>query len=134
VSSPPTQANATVVVAVVSKSDGGVCGTRGDPLDERRYLATSEESEQYWEYCFDDVAFLIRGDGGQGGYFVECVNVGESLIWRDTIIQCFNKGDLVWIHGFLLLILPSILTRRIPITKIGIFLQTFLSSEIFRTL
>jgi len=115
-----------------NQTEGG--GASVDPLDESRHPAASEESEQYSEYCLDDVAFPIHGDGGQ-----------EATLWSaytevnrkfaDTIIQCFNEGDLVWIHGFHLLILPSILTRRIPMAKIGIFLHTpFPSSEIFRTL
>jgi len=86
------------------------------------------------EYTSDDVTFPIHGDGGR-----------ETELWSaytavnrqfvDTIVQFFNEGDLIWIHGFHLLILPSLLTRRIPMAKIGIFLHTpFPSSEIFRTL
>lgn len=57
-----------------------------------------------------------------------------NRLFADRVIQCFNEGDLVWIHGFHLLILPSYLTRRIPMAKVGIFLHTpFPSSEIFRT-
>jgi trehalose 6-phosphate synthase/phosphatase len=55
--------------------------------------------------------------------------------FAEVVVQYFNEGDLVWIHGFHLLILPSYLTRRIPMAKVGIFLHTpFPSSEIFRTL
>ena len=55
--------------------------------------------------------------------------------FAEKIVQCFNEGDLVWIHGFHLLILPSYLTRKIPMAKVGLFLHTpFPSSEIFRTL
>mmetsp|Transcript_33867 Transcript_33867/g.49693 ORF Transcript_33867/g.49693 Transcript_33867/m.49693 type:complete len:1336 (+) Transcript_33867:345-4352(+) len=92
-------------------------------------------ASQFAEYSMDDVAQgPIHGDGGK-----------EAALWSaytavnrqfaDVIVQCFNEGDLVWIHGFHLLILPSFLTRRIPMAKIGLFLHTpFPSSEIFRTL
>jgi len=92
-------------------------------------------SSRFSEYSNDDVAMgAIHGDGGK-----------EASLWAaytafnrkfaETIVQCFNVGDLVWIHGFHLLILPSFLTRRIPMAKVGLFLHTpFPSSEIFRTL
>ena len=56
--------------------------------------------------------------------------------FNDTIIQCFNEGDLIWIHGFHLLVLPSMLSRKVgSLSKIGLFLHTpFPSSEIFRAL
>jgi trehalose 6-phosphate synthase/phosphatase len=57
-----------------------------------------------------------------------------NRLFAERVVQCFNEGDLVWVHGFHLLILPSYLTRRIPMAKVGIFLHTpFPSSEIFRT-
>ena len=51
-------------------------------------------------------------------------------------MQHFNEGDLIWIHGFHLLVLPSMLSRKVGrLAKIGLFLHTpFPSSEIFRTL
>ena len=62
--------------------------------------------------------------------------LARSAQFADVIVQHFNEGDLVWIHGFHLLLLPSFLTRRVgPMAKIGLFLHTpFPSSEIFRTL
>eukprot|EP00550_Attheya_septentrionalis_P013379 CAMPEP_0198305846 /NCGR_PEP_ID=MMETSP1449-20131203/58117_1 /TAXON_ID=420275 /ORGANISM="Attheya septentrionalis, Strain CCMP2084" /LENGTH=1234 /DNA_ID=CAMNT_0044008387 /DNA_START=498 /DNA_END=4202 /DNA_ORIENTATION=+ len=95
----------------------------------------NSDGTDFSEYTQDDVAQgPIHGDGGR-----------EAALWAaytavnrqfaDVIVQCFNEGDLVWIHGFHLLILPSFLTRKIPMAKMGIFLHTpFPSSEIFRTL
>jgi len=105
-------------------------GSSGDGSAQAR--AVSPDS--FSEYTMDDVSpGAIHGDGGR-----------EAALWSaytavnrefaNAIIQCFNEGDLIWIHGFHLLILPSFLTRRIPMAKIGIFLHTpFPSSEIFRT-
>jgi trehalose 6-phosphate synthase/phosphatase len=93
-----------------------------------------DESE-YAEYSMDDVAQgPIHGDGGREAELWASFTA-VNRYFTDVIIQCFNEGDLIWIHGFHLMILPSFLTRRISMAKIGIFLHTpFPSSEIFRTL
>lgn len=55
-------------------------------------------------------------------------------VFKKAIIEHFNEGDLIWIHGFHLLLLPSFLSRGF-VAKIGLFLHTpFPSSEIFCTL
>jgi trehalose 6-phosphate synthase/phosphatase len=51
------------------------------------------------------------------------------------IVEVYQTGDLVWIHGFHLMLLPSYVRRKISGAKIGIFLHTpFPSSEIWKTL
>eukprot|EP00612_Vaucheria_litorea_P006132 CAMPEP_0171470926 /NCGR_PEP_ID=MMETSP0946-20130122/414_1 /TAXON_ID=109269 /ORGANISM="Vaucheria litorea, Strain CCMP2940" /LENGTH=1149 /DNA_ID=CAMNT_0012000347 /DNA_START=172 /DNA_END=3621 /DNA_ORIENTATION=- len=58
-----------------------------------------------------------------------------NRFFRDKIVEVYNEGDIIWIHGFHLLLLPSFLTRVLRVARIGIFLHTpFPSSEIFRTL
>ncbi|CAM9975335.1 unnamed protein product [Pylaiella littoralis] len=55
--------------------------------------------------------------------------------FRDKIVEVYNEGDMVWVHGFHLLLLPSFLTRVLRTARVGLFLHTpFPSSEIFRTL
>lgn len=92
-------------------------------------------STRFSEYSNDDVAMgTIHGDGGKEASLWAAYTAVNRL-FAETIVQYFNEGDLVWIHGFHLLILPSFLTRRIPMAKVGLFLHTpFPSSEIFRTL
>ena len=83
----------------------------------------------------DDVAMgSIHGDGGkEASLWAAYTAVNRKFV--NVIVQCFNEGELIWIHGFHLLILPSFLTRRIPMAKVGLFLHTpFPSSEIFQTL
>jgi trehalose 6-phosphate synthase/phosphatase len=47
----------------------------------------------------------------------------------------YHEGDLVWIHGFHLLVVPTLVSKAHAAAKIGVFLHTpFPSSEIFRTL
>lgn len=94
-----------------------------------------EENAQFSEYCMDDVEQgpIHGGRGNEADLWAAYNAVNRQFV--EVVVQCFNEGDLVWIHGFHLLILPSYLTRRIPMAKVGIFLHTpFPSSEIFRTL
>jgi trehalose 6-phosphate synthase/phosphatase len=56
-------------------------------------------------------------------------------LFRDKILEVFQQGYLIWIHGFHLMLLPSFVRRRIPGAKIGYYLHTpFPSSEIWRTM
>ncbi|POM72513.1 Trehalose-phosphatase, partial [Phytophthora palmivora] len=58
-----------------------------------------------------------------------------NRIFVNKVIEVYNEGDLVWVHGLHLLVAPSFLSRRLPCVNVGIFLHTpFPSSEIFRTL
>eukprot|EP00584_Thalassiosira_punctigera_P006186 CAMPEP_0172526174 /NCGR_PEP_ID=MMETSP1067-20121228/1140_1 /TAXON_ID=265564 ORGANISM="Thalassiosira punctigera, Strain Tpunct2005C2" /NCGR_SAMPLE_ID=MMETSP1067 /ASSEMBLY_ACC=CAM_ASM_000444 /LENGTH=1201 /DNA_ID=CAMNT_0013309623 /DNA_START=51 /DNA_END=3656 /DNA_ORIENTATION=- len=120
-------------VASVYSSPTGV-NTGRAPNDE-----VSKEIEPYdshfAEYSMDDEARgPIHGDGGREGELWAAFTA-VNRHFKEVIIQCFNEGDLIWIHGFHLMILPSFLTRHISMAKIGIFLHTpFPSSEIFRTL
>jgi len=104
--------------------------------DSRRVSETlSSVSSKFSAFSNDDVAMgAIHGDGGEeASLWAAYTKVNREF--GNVIVQCFNEGDMVWIHGFHLLILPSFLTRRIPMAKMGIFLHTpFPSSEIFRTL
>ncbi|CAN0170701.1 unnamed protein product, partial [Discosporangium mesarthrocarpum] len=55
--------------------------------------------------------------------------------FRDKIVEVYNEGDMIWVHGFHLLLLPSFLRRVVRAARVGLFLHTpFPSSEIFRTL
>ncbi len=103
--------------------------------DMRVAETLSSVSTRFSEYSMDDVAMgTIHGDGGkEASLWAAYTAVNRKFV--DVIVQWFNEGDLIWIHGFHLLILPSFLTRRIPMAKVGLFLHTpFPSSEIFRTL
>jgi len=95
----------------------------------------SNGKQQFSELCRDDVEQgPIHGGRGREKELWSAYNQVNRK-FSEVVVQCFNEGDLVWIHGFHLLILPSYLTRRISMAKIGIFLHTPLpSSEIFRTL
>lgn len=56
-------------------------------------------------------------------------------LFREKVLEVFQQGYLIWIHGFHLMLLPTFLRRRIPQAKIGYFFHTpFPSSEIWRTM
>jgi trehalose 6-phosphate synthase/phosphatase len=58
-----------------------------------------------------------------------------NQMFAKKVVEVFRDGDLIWIHGFHLMILPSILRRRINKAQIGLFLHTpFPSSEIWKSL
>lgn len=94
----------------------------------------SGDAAQFSEWSMDDIEQgPIHGGRGREAELWSAYNTVNRQ-FAERVVQCFHEGDLVWIHGFHLLILPSYLTRRIPMAKVGIFLHTpFPSSEIFRT-
>lgn len=130
----PILHNVTSVYSRHGETGSAPASGAGSGDDDGQQQARAVSPDSFSEYTMDDVSpGAIHGDAGR-----------EAALWSaytavnrefaNTIIQCFNEGDLIWIHGFHLLILPSFLTRRIPMAKIGIFLHTpFPSSEIFRT-
>ena len=112
-----------------------VYSNRPEDTDDFKAEMTEVDGNQFSEYSLDDVEQgpIHGGRGREAELWGAYNNVNRQFAER--IVQCFNEGDLVWVHGFHLLILPSYLTRRIPMAKVGIFLHTpFPSSEIFRTL
>jgi trehalose 6-phosphate synthase/phosphatase len=55
--------------------------------------------------------------------------------FADVVAAHARPGDLVWVHDYQLLLLPALLRRRLPGTKIGFFLHIpFPAAEVFRTL
>ena len=55
--------------------------------------------------------------------------------FADRILEIYKPGDIVWIHDYHLLLLPSILRQRIPNIYVGFFLHVpFPSSEFIRCL
>jgi trehalose 6-phosphate synthase/phosphatase len=111
-----------------------VYSNKSDEDDVVMGRVNEEALGSFSEYSRDDIEQgPIHGGRGREAPLWGAYNTVNRL-FAERVVQCFNEGDLVWIHGFHLLILPSYLTRRIPMAKVGIFLHTpFPSSEIFRT-
>src|SRR6266536_1228075 len=61
----------------------------------------------------------------------------ESVNGRfaDAVASRYQRGDLVWVHDYQLMLVPAMLRERIPDARIGFFLHIpFPSSETFRLL
>ena len=58
-----------------------------------------------------------------------------NQIFADRILEVYKPGDIIWIHDYHLLLLPSMLRQRLPNIYIGFFLHIpFPSSEFLRCL
>ena len=58
-----------------------------------------------------------------------------NQMFADRILEIYKLGDIVWIHDYHLLLLPSLLRQRLPNIYIGFFLHVpFPSSEFMRCL
>jgi len=62
----------------------------------------------------------------------------SNRAFAEKIIEYVSEGDIIWIHGYELLLLPSFLARKLQQVEdvsVGLFIHSpFPSSEIFRTL
>lgn len=55
--------------------------------------------------------------------------------FADVVVGAYDGGELVWVHDYHLLLLPSLLLRKLRTASVGLFLHTpFPSSEIFRAI
>jgi trehalose 6-phosphate synthase/phosphatase len=58
-----------------------------------------------------------------------------NKLFADRILEVYSPGDIIMVHDFYLLLLPSLLRQRIPNIYIGFFLHVpFPSSEFYRCL
>lgn len=55
--------------------------------------------------------------------------------FAEAVMNVYKPGDLVWVQDYHLMLLPSLLRKRLPDVTIGFFLHTpFPSSEVYRIL
>src|SRR5215203_966442 len=99
---------------------------------------TSDQVTRYYEgfsngvlwplfhYLLDQVPLHVRD-------WDAYVEVNERF--ADIVAEHYRPGDLIWVHDYLLLLLPDLLRKRLPDARIGFFLHIpFPSEELFRTL
>ena len=61
--------------------------------------------------------------------------VRMNQLFADRILHAYQPGDIVWIHDYHLMLLPSMLRQRVPNIYVGFFLHIpFPSSEFLRCL
>ena len=55
--------------------------------------------------------------------------------FADKVIETYDSHDLIWVHDYHLLLLPSYILRKLRTARVGLSVHTaFPSSEIFRTI
>lgn len=60
-------------------------------------------------------------------------SVNQSIAQK--IVDCYKKGDTIWVNDYHLLLVPNMIREKLPDAKIGFFLHvSFPSSEVFRCL
>ena len=61
--------------------------------------------------------------------------VKANQAFTDRIVKDWKRGDIIWIHDYHLLLVPSMVRSKLPDAQIGFFLHVaFPSSEVFRCL
>ncbi|KAI9011250.1 glycosyltransferase family 20-domain-containing protein [Gaertneriomyces semiglobifer] len=79
-----------------------------------------------WDYNLDSSQFSLQS-------WSDYQQVNQKF--AEAIARIYQPGDLIWIHDYHLLLLPSMVRELIPNAAIGFFLHTpFPSSELFRCL
>ena len=132
----------------------GWCGVSSDDLKstERTYIQDTlmEEYSNYSVFLSaEDVASYYLGFCNNTiwplfHYFTNYA-VYDRAQWRsyqnvnqlfcDAVAQIAQPDDIIWLHDYHLMLLPSLLRERIPDAQIGFFLHIpFPSSEIYRIL
>ena len=58
-----------------------------------------------------------------------------NAAFAKRVAEVYRPGDLIWIHDYHLLLVPSLLRQTLPDAAVGLFVHTpFPSSEVFRCL
>ncbi|MBN1496698.1 MAG: bifunctional alpha,alpha-trehalose-phosphate synthase (UDP-forming)/trehalose-phosphatase [Spirochaetes bacterium] len=61
--------------------------------------------------------------------------VAVNIKFYETLADIYEKGDLIWVHDYHLMLLPGLIRQNMPEAKIGFFLHIpFPSYEVFRLL
>lgn len=87
-----------------------------------------------WSLLHYDYAAVSNSDG-EG--LDACYNAYRMINqqFAETVSEIYEDGDLIWVHNYHLMLLPSMLRKRLWYAKIGFFLYTpFPSAELFRIL
>lgn len=105
------------------------------------YVDDSDFDGHYSHYCktilWPTLHYQIPDNPKSKAYedhsWVYYVKVNEAFAER--IAKNWKRGDVIWIHDYHLLLVPSLIRKMLPDAQIGFFLHVaFPSSEIFRCL
>jgi trehalose 6-phosphate synthase/phosphatase len=122
----------------LSDEDRARLGARFDELRVVPVALSASEVERYYEgFCNGILWPLFHYLPGtlplefQGYDLYEAVN----RRFADAVCERYQPGDVIWVHDYQLMLVPSMVRARLPEARIGYFLHIpFPSSELFRAL
>ncbi|PXF44147.1 Alpha,alpha-trehalose-phosphate synthase [UDP-forming] 1 [Gracilariopsis chorda] len=86
-----------------------------------------------WRLLHYDYGSVDKKGSELDEYFAAYRFVNQRFV--ETISEIYEDGDLIWVHNYHLMLLPSLLRESLWYAKIGFFLYTpFPSAELFRIL
>ncbi|KAF2807930.1 uncharacterized protein BDZ99DRAFT_420584 [Mytilinidion resinicola] len=111
-----------------------------DGLDADQDVATIKDQSKWRRYAEHELYTLFHykqnepADGrAVRRYWADYYRMNK--LFADRILEIYKPGDIIVIHDYYLLLLPSLLRQRLPSVYIGFFLHIpFPSSEFYRCL
>jgi trehalose 6-phosphate synthase/phosphatase len=100
-------------------------------------LATADMDRFYHGFCNSTLWPLFHYFPSYASYNEEDWETYQKVNeqFRDAVVELARPGDEIWVHDYQLLLLPSLLRKRLPDANIGFFLHIpFPSFEVFRQL
>ena len=108
------------------------------------FLSAQDANSYYNGFC-NDVLWplfhyvplpIVSADGDRKfDYKYWHAYVKANHRFAEAVMHVFEPGDIVWVQDYHLMLLPSLLRKRLPDVTIGFFLHTpFPSSEVYRIL
>ncbi|CEI89466.1 hypothetical protein RMCBS344292_03821 [Rhizopus microsporus] len=105
------------------------------------FLDSSSVAGHYHGYCktllWPLFNYIVWNDATDGRIEKTQWNYYEAVNqkYADTVVEQYQDGDTIWIHDYHLLLAPSMIRKKLPKARIGLFVHSpFPSSEIFRCL
>jgi len=126
-------------IEVTQQHDRENITTQLDEMSLVPVFLDQEEINQYYEGFSNDVLWPVFH------YYISTYTVYKQSYWeyynivnrkfRDAILKIAEPGDVIWIHDYQLLLLPSLVRNELPDVSIGFFLHIpFPSHELFRNI
>jgi trehalose 6-phosphate synthase/phosphatase len=122
----------------LSDGDRARLASRFDELRVVPVALSADEVERYYEgFCNGILWPLFHYLVGTLPLEFQGYDLYESVNRRFAEAVCarYQPGDVIWVHDYQLMLVPSMVRARIPEARIGYFLHIpFPSSEVFRAL
>jgi trehalose 6-phosphate synthase/phosphatase len=101
------------------------------------FLSKRDVELYYSEFCNRTLWPLLHGFTQYATYDRNSWRAYEKVngVFADSVLEIAEPEDMVWVHDYHLMLLPSLLRKKHPNMAIGFFLHTpFPSSDVFRLL